>query len=156
MRVEFQRRQLEFPTAQFGYLRDSTDALEDIEELRRRIAADGYLFIRGLIDRDAVLEACRAVMEHLQVQDAPSSGGYRAETTREDGHHGVRCPVVVSLCPPVEGLQPWRPWWWSWAGDGGGGQGVEDAGGEGAGDHGAGGRRLGMLRRVGDLRSCAP
>ena len=70
MRVEFQRKQMEFPTAQFGYLRDSTDALADIDELRRRIAADGYLFIRGLIDRDAVHAARRVVMEHLREQDA--------------------------------------------------------------------------------------
>ena len=66
MRVEFQRKQMEFPSAQFGYLRDSTDAQDDIDELRRRIAVDGYLLIRGLIDRDAVLEARRVVLEHLQ------------------------------------------------------------------------------------------
>ena len=74
MRVEFQRKQMEFPTAQFGYLRDSTEALADIDELRRRIAADGYLFIRGLIDRDAVLEARRVVMEHLREQHALVEG----------------------------------------------------------------------------------
>ena len=74
MLVEFQRKQLEFPTAQFGCLRDSTDALDDIDELRRRIAADGYLFIRGLIERDAVLDARRVVMEHLQQQDALVDG----------------------------------------------------------------------------------
>ena len=55
-------------------MRDSTDALDDIEELRRRIAADGYLFIRGLIERDAVLDARRVVMEHLQQQDALVDG----------------------------------------------------------------------------------
>ena len=74
MLVEFQRKQLEFPSAQFGCLRDSTDALDDIDELRRRIAADGYLFIRGLIERDAVLDARRVVMEHLQQQDALVDG----------------------------------------------------------------------------------
>ena len=74
MLVEFQRKQLEFPSAQFGCLRDSTEALDDIEELRRRIAVDGYLFIRGLIERDAVLEARRVVMEHLQQQDALVEG----------------------------------------------------------------------------------
>ena len=72
--VEFQRTQMEFPSAELGYLRDSTGALADFDELRRRIAADGYLFIRGLIDRDAVLEARRVVMEHLQEQDALVEG----------------------------------------------------------------------------------
>ena len=74
MRVEFQRKQLELPSAQFGYLRDSTGALHDVDELRRRIAADGYLLIRGLIDRDAVLEARRVVLEHLREQDALVGG----------------------------------------------------------------------------------
>ncbi|MDD9989185.1 MAG: hypothetical protein OXQ31_23130 [Spirochaetaceae bacterium] len=74
MRVEFQRTQVEFPSAELGYLRDSTDALADVDELRRRIATDGYLFIRGLIDRDAVLDARRVVMEHLQEQDALVEG----------------------------------------------------------------------------------
>ena len=74
MRVEFQRKQLEFPSAQFGYLRDSTEALDDIDELRRRIAADGYLFIRGLIDRNAVLKARRVVLEHLREQHALVDG----------------------------------------------------------------------------------
>ena len=74
MLVEFQRKQMEFPSARFGYLRDSTEALDDIGELRRRIAADGYLLLRGLIDRDAVLEARRAVLEHLQGQKALVAG----------------------------------------------------------------------------------
>ena len=66
MLVDFQRKQLPFPSARFGYLRDSTDALDDVAELRRRIAADGYLWLRGLIDRGAVLEARRGVLEHLR------------------------------------------------------------------------------------------
>ena len=74
MLVEFQRKQMEFPSARFGYLRDSTEALDDVDELRRRIAADGYLLLRGLIDRDAVLEARRVVLEHLQGQEALVAG----------------------------------------------------------------------------------
>ena len=74
MRVEFQRTQVEFPSAELGYLRDSTDALADVDELRRRITADGYLLLRGLIDRGAVLEARRVVLEHLREQDALVEG----------------------------------------------------------------------------------
>ena len=74
MLVEFQRKRMEFPSERFGYLRDSTEALDDVGELRRRISADGYLFIRGLIDRDAVLEARRAVLEHLQEMEALVAG----------------------------------------------------------------------------------
>ncbi|MDE0447325.1 MAG: phytanoyl-CoA dioxygenase family protein [Spirochaetaceae bacterium] len=74
MLVEFQRKRMELPSARFGYLRDSTDALHDVAELRRRIAADGYLWIRGLIDRDAVLEARRGVLERLRERDALVAG----------------------------------------------------------------------------------
>jgi hypothetical protein len=74
MRVEFQRTQVEFPSAELGYLRDSTDSLADVDELRRRIATDGYLLLRGLIDRGAVLEARRVVLEHLREQHALVEG----------------------------------------------------------------------------------
>ena len=35
--------------------RDSTEHLEDGETLRARLAEDGYLFLRGLLPRDAIL-----------------------------------------------------------------------------------------------------
>ena len=37
--------------------RDSTDLMHDAGGLRRRLAEDGYVFLKGLIDRD--LLACR-------------------------------------------------------------------------------------------------
>ena len=36
-------------------LRESNDALDDPEEIRCRIAEEGYVFIRGLQDRDKLL-----------------------------------------------------------------------------------------------------
>ena len=35
----------------FGPLRSSEDAREDSDELRRRMADDGYLYLPGLLDR---------------------------------------------------------------------------------------------------------
>jgi hypothetical protein len=55
--------------AHFGALRVSIDALDDREELRRRMTADGYLYLPGYIDRDQVIEARHAVLERL-----PQSG----------------------------------------------------------------------------------
>ena len=34
---------------------DSTDCIDDVEALRRRVARDGYLFVRGLLPREAVM-----------------------------------------------------------------------------------------------------
>ena len=54
---------------------DSTDALENGPELRRRMERDGYLFIRGLVPAQA-LEALRLQMLHLARQ-----GGWVQEGT---------------------------------------------------------------------------
>lgn len=43
-------------------LRESNDALDDPEEIRRRVADDGYVFIRGLQDRDKLLSLRHDVM----------------------------------------------------------------------------------------------
>ncbi len=48
-----------------GELRRSTDALGDTEELRRRMAEDGYLFLPGLLDPAAVHEARKSVTDRL-------------------------------------------------------------------------------------------
>ena len=61
-------------------LRDSTDALDDTDELRRRMKEDGFLLLRGLHDRDAVLAARRDILQVMQAQgkldpDAPLMDG---------------------------------------------------------------------------------
>ena len=52
-------------TSEFGRLRESTDLQDDPAALRARMAEDGYLFIRGLLDRDAVMQARLEVMQQL-------------------------------------------------------------------------------------------
>jgi hypothetical protein len=54
----------------FGELLDSSDFAGDAAELRRRMERDGYLFMRGLLGRDNVLEARRVVTQRL------SDGGF--------------------------------------------------------------------------------
>lgn len=65
MNVSFGIRTLEYPTENFGYLKESNDALTDVIELKRRLAEDGYLFIRSLINREAVLRARHEVLEYM-------------------------------------------------------------------------------------------
>ncbi|HEY5551431.1 MAG TPA: hypothetical protein VIK52_06070, partial [Opitutaceae bacterium] len=48
-----------------GLLRDSSDAATDFEELRRRFADDGYIYMRGYLDRDDVLGARASLTERL-------------------------------------------------------------------------------------------
>src|SRR5689334_12107987 len=49
----------------FAPMRESNDILADVESLRARMADDGYLFFRGLLDRDEVLDARRFIMQKL-------------------------------------------------------------------------------------------
>lgn len=46
-----------------GWLRESTDAADDVVELRRRFAEDGYLYLPGYLDRAEVLDV-RASLCH--------------------------------------------------------------------------------------------
>ena len=53
------------PPALLGPMRDSADLLNNGDALRQRLAADGYLYLPGTLDREAVLNARRAVFERL-------------------------------------------------------------------------------------------
>lgn len=61
-------------------LRESNDILNNAEALRERITEDGYLLIRGLHEREAVLAARRQLLEKLAAKgmlapDAPLMDG---------------------------------------------------------------------------------
>jgi ectoine hydroxylase-related dioxygenase (phytanoyl-CoA dioxygenase family) len=57
-------RKIELDTSpeKFGELHDSSDILGDVRAMRERMAADGYLLFRGLVERDKVLEARREIL----------------------------------------------------------------------------------------------
>ena len=59
--------ELDMDEDKFGLLRDSSDAATDFVELRRRFAEDGYLYMKGYLDRDQVLTARAALTERLAV-----------------------------------------------------------------------------------------
>ena len=70
MIVEFQSKRLEYPTSSFGALRESNDALSDMDELSRRMRDEGYLFFRSMIDRDAVLDGRKRILEYMSEREA--------------------------------------------------------------------------------------
>ena len=67
MKVSIGEREMDYPSDQLGQLNEATDLWQagDVSGLRRRMADDGYLLIRGLQDRDTVLNARRAVVEYM-------------------------------------------------------------------------------------------
>ncbi len=48
-----------------GELRDANDLLDDLPALAARLREDGYLLVRGLHDRDLVLEARRQMLDRV-------------------------------------------------------------------------------------------
>jgi ectoine hydroxylase-related dioxygenase (phytanoyl-CoA dioxygenase family) len=50
----------------FGFLRNSTSALTDAEELRRCLEADGYLYLKGFFPRNDVLEVRREILTRMR------------------------------------------------------------------------------------------
>src|SRR4051812_17900133 len=56
---------LDMDDTKVGQLRDSMDAVDDVAELRRRFAEDGYLHLKGYLDKDEVLAARASLTERL-------------------------------------------------------------------------------------------
>ena len=52
----------------FGRLRNSRDALDDIDTLRARMVEDGYLWLPGLLDLAEVQAARRSVLQELSAE----------------------------------------------------------------------------------------
>ena len=73
MQVRFGYRNINFPSEDLGQLRESQTLLGDAEALGQRFGADGYLLLRGLLDRESVLLARETVLEHMQAHDALQS-----------------------------------------------------------------------------------
>ncbi len=65
MKLPFLHQDVEVSTD----LRESNDILDTSETLHERIAKDGYLLIRGLHDKDAVLSARQQILEKLAEKD---------------------------------------------------------------------------------------
>ena len=65
MKLPFLHQEVEVSTD----LRESNDILDNPNALKARIAADGYLLIRGLHDQEAVLTARREILQKLNEKD---------------------------------------------------------------------------------------
>ncbi|MDA1192153.1 MAG: phytanoyl-CoA dioxygenase family protein [Candidatus Poribacteria bacterium] len=56
----------------FGFLRESNDIFDSGEKLQARMKEDGYLFLRGVLDRSVVNDARRALLDKLASVDEVS------------------------------------------------------------------------------------
>ncbi|MCC7145803.1 MAG: phytanoyl-CoA dioxygenase family protein [Phycisphaeraceae bacterium] len=74
MLVKLGKRELELGGPYLGELRESNDILTDYPALRQRMAEDGYLLLRGLIDPGKVQQARRTIMSFMDEQGALTPG----------------------------------------------------------------------------------
>ena len=73
MKVKFLNHELEVGSRYLTTdLRESNDVLDDVPELRKRMAEDGYLLIRNLHGRERVLEARRGIMKDCRARKIKS------------------------------------------------------------------------------------
>ncbi len=70
MQIRFGYRDLQFPSDQLRPLRESQSLLADTDALWRRFDEDGYLLLRGLLEREIVLNARNVIFQHMQAQQA--------------------------------------------------------------------------------------
>jgi hypothetical protein len=63
-------RRLDLSEAAFGWLRPSDAVAGDPEALRARLEQDGYLFVPGLLDREAVRAGRLELLRHVQAHGA--------------------------------------------------------------------------------------
>ncbi len=69
MNIRFGYRDIDCPSADLGTLRESQALLGNTDALHARMAEDGYLFIRGLIDRAKVIRARETILQFMHEQN---------------------------------------------------------------------------------------
>jgi len=95
---------LEMDDTKIGLLRDSADAAEDVEELRRRFAADGYLYMKGYLDRDEVLTARASLTDGLAAAGVLDEKYPTIEGVCKPGAGYVFKPELTNNNPAVQNL----------------------------------------------------
>jgi hypothetical protein len=86
MKLPMGKRELDVGGAYLDtQLRDSRPLLGDVAALHQRLDEDGYLLIRGLHPRQRVLDARRAIVEHLTSAGALAPGGDAMDASIQPG-----------------------------------------------------------------------
>ncbi|MCC6414838.1 MAG: phytanoyl-CoA dioxygenase family protein [Opitutaceae bacterium] len=96
--------ELDMSEDKFGLLRDSADAADDFVELRRRFEQDGYIHIKGYLDRDRVLEARAAITERLAAAGALDPAYPTIEAVAKPDAGYIFKPEITNGCEPVQSL----------------------------------------------------
>jgi len=87
-----------------GLLRDSSDAADDLPELRRRFEEDGYLYLRDYLERDEVLQARSSITAHLASSGLLKEGTRPEDAICKEGATLEFMPQIADESPEVQKL----------------------------------------------------
>ncbi len=96
--------ELEMTDDKVGLLRDSRDAMDDVEELHRRLDEDGYLYIKGGLDRDEVLNARRTLTDGLAAAGVLDENYPTIDGVCKPGSGYVFKPELTNNNPAIQNL----------------------------------------------------
>lgn len=96
--------ELDMSEDKFGILRDSSDAADDVAELHRRFAKDGYLYMKGYLERDRVLEARAAITDRLAAAGALDPAYPKMDAVAKPDAGYIFKPEITNGCEPVQNL----------------------------------------------------
>lgn len=111
MKLPIGDRDLEWGGPDLGELRDANDLLGDLEALRARMGEDGYLLLRGLHDRDTVLQARRAIVQCIDAQGALKPGTDPLDAVIRPGarHPATMGKRPITHAPAVRAVLEGKP-----------------------------------------------
>jgi ectoine hydroxylase-related dioxygenase (phytanoyl-CoA dioxygenase family) len=88
----------------FGTLKDSSGASTDPSELRARLEADGYLYLKGFFPREDVLEVRRDILDRMRERDLVLSGQDPLEAPANPDQRTAFMPELAEENPLLERL----------------------------------------------------
>ncbi len=108
LKLTYQGEPLGHSSDDFGGLRASNDAIDDCDELHRRMTDNGYLFLKNYLNKDEVLAARQEVMDRLMGagvldESYPAIDGIAASKKKIDGRAtGSFMPLLARNNPPLD------------------------------------------------------
>src|SRR5690349_8106853 len=98
------RRAIDCSLEAFGELEGANNLLGDPEALRERMAAEGYLFLPGLLRRAEVLAARRAMAERLSAHGLLDPRAPLMDTIARPGADVAFMPELAQYNPALSQL----------------------------------------------------
>ena len=90
MKIRFGYRDTTYPNGTLGTLRDSQRLLPDMQALHAQFAEDGYLLLRGLIDRGKVKQARSTILHYMHQQNVLTRDAPILEGVMPRGGRGAK------------------------------------------------------------------